>query len=61
MVTVKIYPACLECDYSRFVGETGRVSFPWDKRGVKHDVCIQCEYECVCKFIDGQEPIKIGE
>lgn len=60
MVEVKIYPACLKCDCSKFVGRTEPAN-PWTFEEQKYNAYIKCEYENVCKFIDGQEPIKIGK
>lgn len=64
MVKVNIYPACLKCDCSSFgvrethdkpyaesIGADGRIA---------HDSFIACSNSGICKFIDGQEPIEIG-
>lgn len=58
MVEVKIYPACLKCECSKFASKDSL--FPWDFPSQKHNAIIRCENEHICKFIDGQEPIEIG-
>lgn len=60
MVKVNIYPACLECGCSKFVDKT-ESRFPWSWDSNDHNAHIKCEYERICKFIDGQELIEIGE
>lgn len=63
MVNVKIYPACLECDYPKFyVSELMHEVTNIDTgTEILTDDYISCKHSKVCKFIDGQEPIEIGE
>lgn len=63
MVKIKIYTACLKCDCPKYgidrpswtTYDNGREDY------VRTDNIIECEHERVCKLIDGQEPIEIGE
>lgn len=57
MVKVKIYPACLQCECSKFTCKDSL--FPWDYEDAKRDALIRCENDHICKFIDGQESISI--
>lgn len=63
MVKVKIYPACLKCDCPKY--QVSRPSktfqYPFEDDYIKTDNIMECEHERVCKLIDGQEPIEIGE
>lgn len=63
MVEVKIYPACLKCDCHKYqVSRPSEEHFYVDTGTyVKTDNIMECEHERVCKLIDDQEPIEIGE
>lgn len=63
MVKVKIYPACLKCDYPKFdVSELmHEVSNIDTESEILTDDHISCKHSKVCKFINGQEPIDLDK
>lgn len=63
MVKVTIYPACLKCVCPKFIVETSTEtqSYPLSASVSFSSSRIMCENFLICKFIDGQEPIAIGD
>lgn len=62
MVKVTIYSACLNCGCPSYkvAAESVTHAYPFEEMIETNDI-ITCKHERVCKFIDGQEPIEIGE
>lgn len=61
MVEIKIYPACLKCEYPKFY--VSKLMHELDYMDADSEILtddyISCEHSKVCKFIDGQGPIDL--
>lgn len=62
MIDITVYPACLKCDFPDYhVQCLSETHYTTADEWVTTDNVMKCEHERVCKFIDGQEPIEIGD